>query len=74
MPIETKKIRTKNPNVYLRVAQGHFATMHIHTNYFIDVTIQKMRLADIKAVAKVQRISEQALLLTVFSVLTVWKR
>lgn len=52
MSIETKKIRTKNPNVYLRVAQGHFATMHIHTNYFIDVTIQKMRLADAKAVAK----------------------
>ena len=52
MSIETKKIRTKNPNVYLRVAQGHFATMHIHTNYFIDVTTQKTRLSEAKALAQ----------------------
>ena len=38
------KIRTKNQNVFLRVRKGHFATMHSHTNYFIDVTTQKMRL------------------------------
>ncbi len=46
------KIRTKNPNVFLRVAKGHFATMHSHTNYFIDVTTQKMRLSEAKAVAQ----------------------
>ena len=46
------KIRTKNPDVFLRVRKGHFATMHSHTNYFIDVHTQKMRLSEAKAVAK----------------------
>ncbi len=46
------KIRTKNRDVFLRVRKGHFATMHSHTNYFIDVTTQKMRLSEAKAVAK----------------------
>ncbi|MCR5652424.1 MAG: orotate phosphoribosyltransferase [Ruminococcus sp.] len=46
------KIRTKNPNVFLRVRKGHFATMHSHTNYYIDVTTQKNRLSEAKAVAK----------------------
>ena len=30
---EMYKIRTKNKDVFLRVAKGHFATMHSHTNY-----------------------------------------
>ena len=46
------KIRTKNPNVFLRVTKGHFATMHSHTNYYIDVTTQKNRLSEAKAVAR----------------------
>ncbi len=46
------KIRTKNKNVFLRVTKGHFATMHSHTNYYIDVTTQKNRLSEAKAVAK----------------------
>ncbi len=46
------KIRTKNKNVFLRVSKGHFATTHSHTNYFIDVTTQKTRLSEAKAVAK----------------------
>ena len=46
------KIRTKNQNVFVRVRKGHFATMHSHTNYFIDVTTQKMRLSEAKAVAE----------------------
>lgn len=46
------KIRTKNKNLFLRVAKGHFATMHSHTNYFIDVTTQKTRISEAKAVAK----------------------
>ena len=45
------KIRTKNKDVFLRVQKGHFATMHSHTNYYIDVTTQKMRLSEAKAVA-----------------------
>ena len=46
------KIRTKNPNLFLRVQKGHFATMHSHTNYFIDVTTQKTRLSEAKALAQ----------------------
>ncbi len=46
------KIRTKNKNVFLRVSKGHFATSHSHTNYYIDVTTQKTRLSEAKAVAK----------------------
>ena len=47
-----QKIRTKNKDVYLRVKKGHFATMHSHTNYFIDVTTQKTRLSEARAVAE----------------------
>ncbi len=46
------KIRTKNKNVFLRVRKGHFATMHSHINYYIDVTTQKTRLSEASAVAK----------------------
>lgn len=49
---ELYKIRTKNKNLFLRVAKGHFATTHSHTNYFIDVTTQKTRISEAKAVAK----------------------
>ena len=46
------KIRTKNRNLFLRVASGHFATNHSHINYYIDVTTQKTRLSEAMAVAK----------------------
>ena len=46
------KIRTKNNDLFLRVQKGHFATMHSHTNYYIDVTTQKMRLSESKALAE----------------------
>lgn len=46
------KIRTKNPDVFLRVQKGHFATIHSHTNYYIDVTTQKYRLSEAKGVAR----------------------
>jgi orotate phosphoribosyltransferase len=36
----------------LRVTKGHFATGHSHTNYYIDVTSQKTRLSEAKAVAE----------------------
>ena len=39
-------------NVPLRVAKGHFATNHSHINYYIDITYQKTRLSEAKAVAK----------------------
>ena len=46
------KIRTKRPGLFLRVSKGHFATNHSHINYYIDVTMQKMRLSEAKAVAE----------------------
>ncbi|MBE6533288.1 MAG: phosphoribosyltransferase [Ruminococcaceae bacterium] len=46
------KIRTKRGSHSLRVAKGHFATNHSHTNYYIDVTTQKMRLSEAKETAK----------------------
>ncbi len=46
------KIRTKQSNLYLRVARGHFATSHSHINYYIDVTMPKSRLSEAQAVAK----------------------
>ena len=53
MPTEkTYKIRTKQRDLLLRVSKGHFATSHSHINYYIDVTMQKMRLSEASAVAK----------------------
>ncbi len=49
---EPFKIPTKRKNLFLRVTKGHFATSHSHTNYYIDVTTQKMRLSEAKAVAE----------------------
>ena len=46
------KIRTKHRDLFLRVSKGHFATSHSHINYYIDVTSQKTRLSEAKAVAK----------------------
>lgn len=46
------KIKTKRNNLFLRVAQGHFATSHSHSNYYIDVAAQKSRLSEVKAVAQ----------------------
>ena len=53
MPTENVyKIRTKNPELILRVAPGHFATGHSHLNYYIDVTMWKSRLSEASALAK----------------------
>lgn len=49
--IELKEFTT-NGNVPLRVARGHFATNHSHINYYIDITYQKTRLSEAKAIAK----------------------
>ena len=48
----TFKYETKKKNLYLRVARGHFATSHAHSNYYIDVVAQKSRLSEAKAVAE----------------------
>ena len=50
--LTTYKMKTKGKNLYLRVAKGHFATGRSHTNYFIDVTVQKSRISEAEAVAK----------------------
>ncbi len=46
------KIKTNVDNLYLRVAKGHFASPHLHSNYYIDVAAQKSRLSEAKAVAQ----------------------
>lgn len=46
------KIPTKRKDLFLRVTKGHFATNHSHNNYYIDVTMQKSRLSEAKAVAE----------------------
>ncbi|MBO5262304.1 MAG: orotate phosphoribosyltransferase [Clostridia bacterium] len=52
MPINHEiKVLTKKQNLRLRVLKGHFATSHSHINYYIDVTMQKSRLSEAKAVA-----------------------
>ncbi len=48
----TFKFETKRQNLYLRVARGHFATSHSHSNYYIDVAAQKSRLSEAKAIAE----------------------
>ncbi len=49
---ETMELPVRRCNVPLRVARGHFATNHSHINYYVDITTQKIRLAEAKAVAK----------------------
>ena len=50
--INMVKLPTKKSDLFLRVAKGHFATSHSHINYYIDVTTQKSRLSEAKAVAE----------------------
>ncbi len=53
MPTVTNfKLQSKRQNLFLRLSKGHFATSHSHINYYIDVTTQKTRLSEAKAVAE----------------------
>lgn len=54
-------------DVTLRVARGHFATRHSHTNYFIDVTHQQSCLQGAEAVAQqlAQRLESSTLVDTI---------
>ena len=49
---ERLKLQSKRQNLFLRLYKGHFATSHSHINYYIDVTSQKTRLSEAKAVAE----------------------
>ena len=50
--LNTIKFETKRKNLYLRVAMGHFAMGHSHSNYYIDVVSQKARMSEARAVAE----------------------
>ena len=50
--ITLMQLPVKRGNVPLRFARGHFATNHSHINYYIDITFQKTRLSEAKAVAR----------------------
>ena len=53
MAIENSyKIRTKGRHLFLRVVKGHFMKSNGHMNYYIDVTMQKARLSEARAVAE----------------------
>lgn len=52
MPINMVKLPTSRRNLYFRVAKGHFATSRSHTNYYIDITVQKTRLSEATALAQ----------------------
>ena len=53
MPIQLVKLPIKKKDgLVLRIAKGHFATSHSHINYYIDVTQQKHRLNEARAVAQ----------------------
>ncbi len=49
---ELYKYAKKGSDLYLTCRRGHFATHHSHTNYYIDITMQKSSLNEAKAVAK----------------------
>lgn len=52
MAINMVKLPTNKPDVFLRVAQGHFATSHSHMNYYIDITKQKTCIQEATALAR----------------------
>ena len=50
--IDLMQIAARREGAPLRYARGHFATNHSHINYYIDITFQKTRLSEAKAVAR----------------------
>ena len=65
--LKMEELQAKRGNVPLRYARGHFATNHSHINYYIDITYQKSRLSEAKAIAKqlVTRFHSSALIDTI---------
>ena len=49
---EINRMPFRRGKVPLRAAQGHFATSHSHTNYYIDITYNKTRLSEAKETAR----------------------
>ncbi len=52
MVIPTVHFRSAYSSIPLRIAKGHFATNHSHTNYYIDMTYTKHRLSEARQAAK----------------------
>ena len=50
--IKLTEIAKRPGTAPLRYATGHFATNHSHINYYVDITYQKTRLSEAKAVAR----------------------
>ncbi|MBR4016383.1 MAG: orotate phosphoribosyltransferase [Oscillospiraceae bacterium] len=50
--IQLMELEKTNCAAPLRYARGHFATNHSHINCYVDITYQKTRLSEAKAVAK----------------------
>lgn len=42
----------KFPEVRIRVIPGHFVTSHSHINYYLDMTMNKMRESEARAIAR----------------------
>lgn len=54
MALTTVKIPSKSdPDVFLRVISGHFATNHSHINKYIDMTTLKARKREAQGAAKI---------------------
>ena len=51
MESRTIKLYNKNTTVPLNVVPGHFATIHSHVNYYVDMTTLKTRVSEAGAVA-----------------------
>ena len=51
MKIQLMTVFSKNSNLPLRFAHGHFATSHSHINYYIDLTFTKHRLSEAREAA-----------------------
>ena len=50
--IKLTEMQKRPGSAPLRYATGHFATNHSHINYYVDITYQKTRLSEAKAVAR----------------------
>ena len=50
--LNSVKYKTKRENLFLRVAKGHFATNNRHSNYYVDVVLQKASLTEAQAIAE----------------------
>ena len=51
MAIQTTHFRNNRSSIPLRVARGHFATVHSHLNWYLDFTITKHRLSEARTAA-----------------------